>query len=115
MDVLERPREQLDETGHARAALRRHIELQLRAPAGRARVARVVAEVACDAFGCRTVPVTGASRHGLGERLEAPVAEATTAAIERLVAELADVVEAMPAPAIDALAREQIRSMLGCE
>jgi hypothetical protein len=94
-------------------ALERRVARRLRAGDSYRRVSAVLAEVAAAAIHPR---LDGISRGPvMGGLLEDPVASATEVAVETLIDELEDLVDALPASALDSLAAEQLAADLGIE
>jgi hypothetical protein len=94
-------------------ALERRVTRRLRDDDSRRRVSAALAEVAAAAIhpgGARVA--RGAVMSGL---LEDPVASATRVAVETLIDELEDLVDALPPATLERLAAEQLAADLGIE
>jgi hypothetical protein len=97
----------------AYVAVERQVSRRLRDGEAIGRVSAVLAEVAAAAIhpaGARLA--TGEVMSGL---LEDPVASATRVAVETLIDELEDLVDALPRSTLERLAAEQVAAELGIE
>ena len=93
--------------------LERQVSRRLRDEDSRRLVAAALAEVAAAAIHPgRSLGRDGPRMSGL---LEDPVASATRVAVETLIDELEDLVDALPASALESLAAEQLAADLGIE
>jgi hypothetical protein len=94
-------------------ALERRVARRLRDDDSHRRVSAVLAEVAAAAIHPRVDPLSG--RRRMNGLLEDPVASATRVAVETLIDELDDLVDALAPEALARLAAEQVAADLGIE
>jgi hypothetical protein len=94
-------------------ALERRVARRLRDDDSHRRVSAVLAELAASAIHPRVDPLSGRTR--LNGLLEDPVASATRVAVETLIDELDDFVDALAPEALAGLAAEQLEADLGIE
>jgi hypothetical protein len=95
------------------ATLERKVGQRVRDDESHRRLAEVLTELAVEAIHpARHLGLGRSSSEGM---LEEPIESATHAAIETLIAELEDLVESLPRPMIEQLAKEQLATELGVE
>jgi hypothetical protein len=95
------------------ATLERKVRLRVRDDESHRRVAAALTEVAVAAIHpARHVGLGLTASEGM---LEAPIENATQAAVETLIASLEDLMASLPRPTVDRLANEQLAAELGIE
>lgn len=95
------------------AGLERKMRERVRDDESHRRVAAVLTEVAVDAI--HPARHLGVGRSASPAMLEEPIERATEAAVEMLIARLAELVETLPRTTVDELASEQQMAELGLE